>query len=113
MPAAATINVAGIGNLIIDEAIRRGSATWTNIQSAAPLYIRGYAQTLAAIAAGVARGEITQADARMYVRNARLLLVMGIANTSHIVLIQVQTFIDNVIRAVKTSINGMLPIAIL
>ncbi len=110
MPA---IDVARIGNFIVEEAIRTGGGTWTKIQSAAPLYIRGYAQTLAGIAAGVAKGEISKKDAAMYVRNARLLLVMGIANTCHIVMVQVQTFIDNVLKAVKTSINGALPIAIL
>ena len=107
------MSLSGIGDVIIGEAVKIGGGTWTNIQKAAPLYIRGYAQTLANIAAGVARDEISKKDAAMYVRNARLLLVMGIANTSHIVLVQVQTFIDNVIKAVKASINGMLPVAIL
>jgi hypothetical protein len=107
------MSASGIADVIIGEAVKIGGGTWTKIQKAAPLYIRGYAQTLANIAAGVARGEISKKDAAMYVRNARLLLVMGIANTSHIVLVQVQTFIDNVIKAVKASINGMLPVAIL
>ena len=108
-----SIDVTGIGNLIIQEAIRRGGNTWIGIQKAAPLYIRGYVQTLANIAAGVARAEITKKDAAMYVRNAHLLLVMGIANTTQIVMVQVQSFIDSVLKAVKPSINGALPIAIL
>jgi hypothetical protein len=110
MPA---VDVTGIGNLIIQEAIRRAGATWISIQKAAPLYIKGYAQALADIAAGVVRKDITKKDAAMYVRNARLLLVMGIANTTQTVLVQVQTFMDNVLKAVKTSINGALPVAIL
>lgn len=107
------INVGALGNTIINEAIRRGGGIWTKIQSGAPLYIRGFAQTLAGIAAGVAKGEISKKDAAMYVRNARLLLVMGIANTSPVVLIEVQAFIDGVLNAVRASINGALPIAIL
>ena len=113
MPQAPKINVAALGNVIINEAIGRGGSTWTKIQSAAPLYIRGFAQTLASIAAGVAKGEISKKDAAMYVRNARLLLIMGIANTCQVVLIEVQTFIENVLNAVRASINGALPIAIL
>jgi hypothetical protein len=107
------INVGVLGNTIINEAIRRGGSTWTKIQSAAPLYIRGFAQTLASIAAGVVKGEISKKDAAMYVRNARLLLIMGIANTSHVVLIEVQAFIDGAINAARASINAALPIAIL
>lgn len=107
------INVGALGNTIINEAIRRGGGIWTKIQSGAPLYIRGFAQTLASIAAGVAKGDISKKDAAMYVRNARLLLIMGIANTSHVVLIEVQAFIDGVLNAVRASINGALPIAIL
>ena len=49
----------------------------------------------------------------MYVRNAHLLLVMGIANTTQIVMVQVQAFIDSVLKVVKASINGALPVAIL
>jgi hypothetical protein len=105
MPAATANTAAGIGSLITQEAVRRGGSTWNSIQQAAPLYIRGYAQTLVEIAKGVARGEISNAKAKMYVRNAHLLLVMGIANVAQIVLVQVQ--------AVRTSINGMLPIAVL
>ena len=109
----ASIDVTGIGYVIIQEAIRRAGGTWDSIRKAAPLYMRAYAQTLADIAAGVVRGEITKKDAAMYVRNARLLLIMGIANTTQTVLVQVQAFIDSVLKAVKASINGALPIAIL
>jgi hypothetical protein len=49
----------------------------------------------------------------MYVKNARLLLIMGIANTAQIVMAQVQAFIDSVLKAVKGAINGMLPFPIL
>jgi len=107
------VNVAALGNTIINEAISRGSSIWPKIQSAAPLYIRGFAQTLASIAAGVAKGEITKKDAAMYVRNARLLLVMGVANTCQVVLVEVQGFMDSVLNALRASINAALPIAIL
>lgn len=107
------INVGALGNTIINEAIKRGGGIWIKIQNAAPLYIRGFAQTLASIAAGVAKGEISKKDAAMYVRNARLLLIMGIANTCQVVLIEVQAFIDSVVNAARASINGALPVAIL
>ncbi len=46
-------------------------------------------------------------------QNARLMLVQGIANTAHILLVQVQKFMDTVFDIVKTGINGALKIAIL
>ncbi|MDQ2632309.1 MAG: hypothetical protein M3Y78_01070 [Pseudomonadota bacterium] len=113
MPTKAAFDATGIGKLIIDEAIRRAGIVWENIRKAAPIYIRGFAQTLADVAAGVVKGEITKKDAAMFVRNARLLLIMGIANTTQTVLVQVQAFMDSVLKAVKSSINGALPIAIL
>ena len=108
-----TVSVSGIADVIISEASRIGGGTWMKIRQAAPLYIRGFAQTAASIAAGVARGEISKKDAAMYAKNARLLLIMGIANTAQIVMVQVQAFIDNVLKAVKGAINGMLPLPIL
>jgi hypothetical protein len=107
------MSAAAIADQIIGQAIQTGGATWMKIQKAAPLYIRGYAQTLAEIAKGVAKGEISKADAKMYVRNAHLLLVMGIANTAQVVLVQVQTFIDGVLKTLKTSINATLPFPLL
>ena len=107
------MDAAGLANLILTEAIKTGGSTWTKIQKSAPLYVRGYARTLIDIAEGVAAGEITKKDAAMYVTNAGLLLVMGIANTSQIVLTQVQSFMDAVLAALKTAINGALPVAIL
>lgn len=107
------MGAAAIANQILAEAIKVGGATWTKIEKAAPLYVRGYAQSLIDIAEGVAAGEISKADAKMFVANAKLLLIMGIANTSHIILAQVQRFMDGVIKTLKTAINASLPVAIL
>ncbi|MCX7306323.1 MAG: hypothetical protein NTV73_18610 [Hyphomicrobiales bacterium] len=107
------MDLTAIGRQIAAEAARIGGATWPKIQAAAPLYIRGYLHTLADIAAGVGRGEITRAAARMYVRNAHLLLIMGIANTSQIVMVQVQSLMDSVVRTLRGAINAALPVAIL
>lgn len=102
-----------IASQILAEAIKVGGATWTKIEKTAPLYVRGYARSLEDIAAGVVSGEISKADARMFVANAKLLLVMGIANTSQIILAQVQSFMNGVIKTLKTAINASLPVAIL
>jgi hypothetical protein len=109
----AGVNVEAIVKQIIDQASKQGGDTWTRVKKSAPLYIRGYAQNLADIAAGVSKGEISTSDAKMYVQNAHLLLAMGIANTSHIMLYEVQLFIDSVLAIVKTAINGALPVAVL
>jgi hypothetical protein len=111
--AAAPIDPGTIAKQILTAATNQGGATWASIQKAAPIYIRGYAQNLVDIATGVVANEISPADAKMYVENAQLLLVMGIANTSEIVLSAVQAFIDSVIGIVKDSINKALPVAIL
>lgn len=107
------MSASAIANSIIAETIKTAGSAWTGIKQAAPLYIKGYAQTLVDIAKGVARGEITPADAKMYVSNAKLLLAMGIANVTQVVLARIQGLIDNVMKTLKTAINGMLPIAIL
>jgi hypothetical protein len=110
---AGKVNANAIGKQIIAAATKQGGATWTAIQKAAPIYINGYAQNLVDIAAGVAAHEISPEEANMYVQNARLLLVMGIAQTSETVLSAVQSFIDTVVGLVKNSINKALPVAIL
>jgi hypothetical protein len=107
------VNVASIANQILAEAAKLGGDTWTKIQKSAPLYIKGYAQSLADIATGVFKGEITKEDSIMYAKNATLMLVMGIANTSHIVLVQVQAFFDTVLSILKTAINAALPVPVL
>jgi hypothetical protein len=107
------IDVNGIWQQILASAATQGGTTWDSIKKSAPLYTKGYAQNLADIASGLAAGEITKADADMYVKNANLLLVMGVANTSHIVFDAVQKFFDSVIAISKTSINAALPVAIL
>jgi hypothetical protein len=110
---AAKIDVDAIAKQIITAAVNQGGATWTAIQKAAPIYIKGYAQNLIDISAGVAAHEISPSEAKMYVQNAHLLLVMGIAHTTQIMLSAVQSFIDSVIGIVKSSINKALPVAIL
>ncbi|MER8652906.1 MULTISPECIES: hypothetical protein [unclassified Mesorhizobium] len=105
--------MADLAKQILAQAAATGGETWGKIQKSAPLYVKSYAQSLVDIAAGVVAGEITKKDAKMYVQNAHLLLVMGIANTSHIILAQVQKFIDGVIATLKSAINAALPIAIL
>ena len=106
-------NVTSIANQILAEATKLGGDTWAKIQKSAPLYIKGYAQSLADIATGVLKGEITKKDSKMYAQNATLMLVMGIANTSHIVLVQVQAFFDTVLGILRTAINAALPVPVL
>jgi len=107
------MDVGALTGQILQQAATIGGETWDKIQKSTPLYAKAYVQSLADIAEGVVGGEITKKDAKMYVQNARLLLVMGIANTSHIVLSQVQKFMDGVIASLKTAINAALPIALL
>lgn len=109
----ATVDVSGIVAQLVGEATKTGGDTWKRIQKSAPLYFRGYAQGLADIADGVLAGEITPAEAKIYTQNAHLLLVQGIANTSHVVLFQVQTFVNKVLDVLKTSINAALPVKLL
>jgi hypothetical protein len=113
VPDDITADLASIANQIIAQATTIGGETWTKIQKSAPLYIRGYSQNLLDIAAGVLANEITKADAKLYLQNARLLLVQGIANTAQIMLVQVQKFIDSVLNIVKGAINTSLKVAIL
>jgi hypothetical protein len=102
-----------IGNLILGEAAKVPGETWTKIQQAAKLYVNGYSQNLLDIAQGVVDGDLTPDEGKMNAINAQLLLEMGIANTSEIVLNEVQQFINNVIGILKTAINSKLPIPIL
>ena len=107
------INTNAIADQIIAEAAKQGGETWKRIQKSAPLYFRGFAQALTDIALGVVKGEISTADAKIYTKNAQLMLVMSIANTSQIILYQVQSLIDTVLGILRTSINAALPVAIL
>lgn len=106
-------DIPGIVNQFIVQATATGGDTWTRIQKSTPLYAHAYAQNLADIAQGVAKGEITPQDAKMYTQNAQLILVQSIANTSHIVLFEVQSFIDGVLGIIKTAINSRLPVPLL
>ncbi len=101
---------------IIAAATAIGGDTWNKIRKSTPIFVRSYAQALVDIAAGVALGPkegISKSDAKMYLQNARLLLIMGIANTNQILLVQAQKFMDKVLGIAKTAINKALPIAIL
>ena len=102
------INVGAIANQIVGAAAGKGGSTWAKIQASAPYYIKGYAQTLAEIARGVAKGEISLKAGKLYAANAKMLLTMGIANTAQIVLHAVQTFINDVLRIVKGAVNAAL-----
>lgn len=105
--------VESIATQILQEAARIGGQTWTSIKNAAPLYARGYAQSLVDIASGVASGDITKKDGEMYTRNALLILVQGIANVAQTILHAVQTLLNKVISILKGAINAALPIPIL
>lgn len=107
------MNLNKLLNEFLDAAIEIGGETWEQIKTSTPLYAKGYLRSLADIAAGVVDGEITEDDAQMYVSNARLLLIMGIANTSHVVFVKVQAFIDRVLDTVKGAINDALPVPLL
>lgn len=107
------ININSIANSILAEAARIGGDTWTSIKKSAPVYVKGYVQSIVQISAGVRSGEISRAEARIYVENSKLLLAQAIANTAHILLVQVQRLINAVIGALKTAINGVLPVAVL
>ena len=106
------MDLDAIAKEIISAATKMGGNTWFRIQQSAPLYIRGYAQTLLDIAAGVAKGDISKSDAKMYSQTARLMLVQGIANASHVLYSEVQKFIDSVLGIVKASITKALAIPI-
>jgi len=107
------MNLGKLLQEFLDAAVEIGGDTWTKIEKSTPLYAKGYLRSLADIAAGVVDGEIDAADAEMYSSNARLLLIQGIANTAHVVLVQVQAFIDRVLDAVRSAINDALPIPVL
>jgi hypothetical protein len=102
-----------IGKLILAKAAQVPGDTWSKIEQATKLYINGYSQNLLDIAQGVVDGDITPDEGKLNATNAQLLLEMGIANTTEIVLNEVQQFINNVIGILKTAINSKLPVAIL
>ena len=102
-----------ITDAIVSAAAQVAGDTWQKIRQSAPIYVRGFAQALVDIAAGVLRGEISRTDGKMYAQNARLMLVQGIANTAQILLVQVQKLMDSVFNTVRTGINGALKVAIL
>ena len=105
--------IESIAKQILQEAAKIGGQTWSSIENAAPLYVRGYAQSLVDIASGVASGDITKKDGEIYTKNALLILVMGITNVAQVVLHAVQALLDKVISILRAAINAALPIAIL
>lgn len=108
-----TIDIDAIAHAILGQAAAIGGQTWTKIKNGATFYVRGYAQALASVATALTSGEITAAQARMHADNARIILMMGITNTSHIVLSQVQKFLNGVLDTVKDAINGALHVDLL
>ncbi|WP_274630186.1 hypothetical protein [Arvimicrobium flavum] len=107
------IDVNAIAAAILAEGAKTGGTIWEKVKKAAPLYVNGYASALADIATGVHKGEITKSDARMYLKDAQLLLAMGIAHTCQITLFQAQRFFNSVIAIVKTAVNTALPVPLL
>jgi hypothetical protein len=108
-----SINADAIARDILGQARKIGGETWKKIEKSAPFYVNGYAQVVTATAREVAAGGLSKSDGRMIVSNAKLLLSQGIANTSLIILSQVQKFINAVIGILKTQINAALPFPIL
>lgn len=106
------MNAKSVATAILKAAASIGSETWSKIQQSAPIFIRGYAQALADIAAGVSHGDFTEDEARMYEQNARLLLVMGIANTNHILLVEAQKLIDEALNIVREAVNKSVGIVL-
>lgn len=110
------MSVDAIADEILAAAIGIGGETWQKVKKSAPIFVKAYAQSLVDIAAGVAQGPVTgisKADGKIFADNAKLLLVMGIANTNQILFAQVQKFINQVISIAKSAVNARLPIAIL
>lgn len=110
------MSMQAVAGEILASAVAVGGETWNKIRKSAPIFIKAYAQSLVDIAEAVALGPeegISRKDARIFLQNARLLLVMGIANTNQILLVQAQKFIDKVIGIARAAINSALPIAIL
>lgn len=102
-----------ISKLILQRAAQVPGNTWDKIKQAAKLYTTGYTQALVDIAQGLKDGDITPKEAEMNAANAQLLLAMGVANATEITLAEVQSFFNDVINILKSTINSKLPIPIL
>lgn len=102
-----------ISKLILTQAAQVPGNTWDKIKKASKLYMTGYAQQLVDIAKGLKDGDLQPSEAKMNAQNAQLLLAMAVANAQEITLFEVQTFLNNVIGILKTTINNKLPIPIL
>lgn len=101
---------------ILSAAAQIGGETWLKIKKSAPIFVRAYAQSLVDTAAGVALGPVdgfSKADGKMYAKTARLHLIMGVAHTNQILLVQAQKFIDKALAIAKDAVNSRLPIALL
>ncbi|MBL8583653.1 MAG: hypothetical protein JNL61_15705 [Rhizobiaceae bacterium] len=110
------MSLDAVAREILNAAAEIGGETWVKIRKSAPIFVRAYAQSLLDIAAGVALGPkdgISKSDAKIFIQNARLLLIMGIANTNQILLVQAQKFIDRAIAAARAAVNKALPISLL
>lgn len=110
------MSVNTIAAEILSAAAEIGGETWDKIKKSAPIFVGAYAQALVDIAAGVAVGGkegFSRSEGRMYEQNARLLLVMGLANTNHILLVQAQKLIDVALKIARTAINDAIGIILI
>lgn len=107
------VDINPIVKQILDTAADKGGEAWNKVQKGAPLYVKGYAQSLADIAEAVVSGDMTVEEGKSHAHTAELLLVQGLAFTSQVVLFEIQAFIDGVLATLKGAINAKLPVAIL
>jgi hypothetical protein len=110
---AGTVKATKLGDEILTSASALGGATWKKIENATRFYVRGFAQSIEEIARGVATGDISQSDAKLYARNALFGFAQMVADVSQIIYYAVETFLNKVIDSVKGLINRSLPVAIL
>jgi hypothetical protein len=106
-------SAASIARMILSQAVTTGGQTWTKISVATQIYARGYAQSLVDIAKGVADGDISVADGKLFARNSRFLFSQAVANMTQVALHQIQSFLDGVLGILKGGINDALGIALL
>jgi hypothetical protein len=108
-----SVAAAKIAKEILAGAAGKGGKVWVQIEKSTTFHVRAYSTLLVDVAAGVAAGDITKKEGKMLVENGRFLLFMGIANTTHVLLTEVQSFLNSVLSALKGAINARLPIPLL
>ena len=112
MPALSA-TVSSIASAIVTEAGKAGGQLWSEIQNAARLYVKGYAQALIDLSRAVASGDMTVDEGANSARAASFFFHMMVAQATQATLNAIQRFFDAVMGAVKGSINAALPIPIL